>query len=323
MKRQFATDDNKTDADSLLILPLGCQARREAQGMETHAKRETMTTGMKYYDEPMFSVYHEVPDPPLGHMHDTIEISVFEHGNVTMLYGGRAITIPPNHLIVNWGILPHRVLNHDSRAQVVGIHVPLTWLLQWNLPQLFLSRLLDLEVLIDTPQTDPCSDLELLRFWVKTVRDRGEAGRDIVLLSARSRLLQLALDHSVINAPTLPDTGQPIAPGLFEHAVEFIAAHFCEPIQIKDVAQAVGVTPRHLSRIFRQISDHSLNEYITQLRLSNAQRLLVTTDCKIIDIMYESGFRSQAWFYRIFQQQAGCSPSHYRRAHHGTMISER
>ena len=276
---------------------------------------------MKYYDEPMFSVYRETPDPPAGHMHDTVEINAFEYGEVTMLYGGRSVTIPPNRLIVNWGILPHRVLKHEPRAQVVGIHVPLTWLLQWNLPQTLVGRLLNLEVLIDQPQSVPCSDLDRLRYWVNIVRTEGEAGQEIVVLAARARLLQLALDHSASDAPAWPDTGPLVAPGLFQRAVEFMAEHFLEPIHIRDVAQAVGVTPRHLTRIFRQISGHSLNEYITQLRLSNAQRLLVTTDQKIIDIMYESGFRSQAWFYRIFQQQAGCSPSRYRRAHQGAVIS--
>ncbi len=270
--------------------------------------------GMPYYNETMFSTYHETPNPPMGHMHDTVEISVFEHGAVTMLYGGRSVTVPPNHLIVHWGILPHRALKQESSAQVLGIHVPLTWLLQWNLPQLFVSRLLNLEVLIDQPQSAPCSDLDLLKFWIKTAQKSGEAGREIVLQGARARLLQLANDHSTAaNAPDWPDTGQMVSPRIFEHAVEFIATNFTEPIKIKDIAEAVGVTSRHLTRIFRKVSGHSLNEYITQLRISNAQRLLITTDYKVIDIMYDSGFLSQAWFYRIFKQQAGCSPSSYRR----------
>jgi AraC-like DNA-binding protein len=58
----------------------------------------------------------------------------------------------------------------------------------------------------------------------------------------------------------------------------------------------------------------SVLEYITERRVSCAQRLLDTTDMKIIDIVYESGFNSPARFYPCFKRLVGQSPARYRRS---------
>ena len=58
----------------------------------------------------------------------------------------------------------------------------------------------------------------------------------------------------------------------------------------------------------------TLLEYITQRRVSCAQRLMATTDMKILDIANESGFGSQGQFYSCFKRLTGEAPAHFRRS---------
>jgi transcriptional regulator GlxA family with amidase domain len=53
-------------------------------------------------------------------------------------------------------------------------------------------------------------------------------------------------------------------------------------------------------------------EYVTQYRLSHAQRLLATTDLKILDVALASGFGSASRFYQVFMAMCGLTPRDYR-----------
>ena len=56
----------------------------------------------------------------------------------------------------------------------------------------------------------------------------------------------------------------------------------------------------------------TLREYLTQQRLSQAQRLLATTDSKVVDVAFASGFGSVSQFYDVFTRYCGQSPNHFR-----------
>ena len=67
-------------------------------------------------------------------------------------------------------------------------------------------------------------------------------------------------------------------------------------------------------RQFRKATGVTLLKYITDLRVSCAQRLMTTTDMKLIDIAYESGFTSPGQFYASFKRATDTSPARFRRS---------
>ena len=268
--------------------------------------------GMPGFQEMGFGAFFGVPQPLSGHTHDSIELSVFEGGRVTMLYGGREVVVPPNRLVVHWGMLPHQMLRREPAARVVGIHVPLAWALQWSLPAALVARLLDLDLLVEPRRAAPCGDLALLRDWHRLLTAPGSSGADIVLAETRARLLRLAASMAGRPAaPVLPATG-------FARALRHVVAHFREPLRIADVAGAAGISPRHLTRTFARCTGQSVNGYITHLRLAYAKRLLAVGDAKILDVIHAAGFTCAAQFYRLFREQTGVTPRHYRLTAAGT-----
>ncbi|HLX69678.1 MAG TPA: helix-turn-helix transcriptional regulator [Verrucomicrobiae bacterium] len=71
-------------------------------------------------------------------------------------------------------------------------------------------------------------------------------------------------------------------------------------------------TPRHLSRIFRDIVGMSFRDKQAELRLTLACELLVTTEFKIVDVALESGFQSLSLFNLMFGRRYGISPGRWR-----------
>ena len=250
------------------------------------------------------------------HFHDDIEIGVNERYPVVAIFGGRRITLPPNHLVVFWASQPHGPIETTPGGWAYGVHLPLPWVLQWRLPPLLMRRLLAGDVLIDPPGDRPTADLKLLKNWVRLLGDDSKELHSVVLLEAEGRLRRLAVDLArrkpLPEATSVPHSRGTL--GRFERMATLVATHYREPLTIDDIAQSVHMAPAYAMRVFRKFSGMTLHEFLMHHRVSHAQRLLATTDRTIDRIAAESGFGSPARFYASFRKSVGQSPSAYRRS---------
>ena len=78
------------------------------------------------------------------------------------------------------------------------------------------------------------------------------------------------------------------------------------------VAEEVALSPNHFSTIFSQECKTTFIEYLTNVRLENAKRLMRETDMKGYDIAYECGFSDPHYFSYIFKKNTGLSPREYK-----------
>ena len=98
-------------------------------------------------------------------------------------------------------------------------------------------------------------------------------------------------------------------------ALAYIQTHFAEKLLLADIAQAAGVHPVYLQRLFRQTLGRTVVEYLTERRIERAAYLLRHTDVPAAQIAMQSGFGSRQQFYRSFLKQKGLSPQDYRLKH--------
>jgi len=264
------------------------------------------------FEDSGFSAFTGKPDPRVGHRHNEVELAVFEHGAIVVLYGGRQVTVSPDRLVVFWGAMPHRALRMKGTTIGYGIRVPLSWVLQWKLPETVVRRLLNLDVIVASERESHGSDLALVKQWVRFMESRRPEGREIVLLEVHARLRRLAIElvAKVREPAAAPASG---GVGLFERILQIVSTRYQEPLSIPEIARALRISRTHVMRHFRNMTGMSMLEYITQRRVSCAQRLLATTDMKNLDIAYEAGFGSPARFYPCFKRLVGQSPARYRR----------
>ncbi|RNC66200.1 AraC family transcriptional regulator [Proteiniphilum sp. X52] len=93
---------------------------------------------------------------------------------------------------------------------------------------------------------------------------------------------------------------------------EYINNHYKEEIRLENLAGIIGMTPVALSRFFKLRSGKTVSDYIIDIRLGHASRLLVDTSHTIAEICYECGFNNLSNFNRIFKKRKGCSPKEFR-----------
>jgi AraC family transcriptional regulator len=87
-----------------------------------------------------------------------------------------------------------------------------------------------------------------------------------------------------------------------------------ENLRLADVAEAVGVHPVHLARVFRLRYGTPVGTYARGLRLTWAASRLADSDDGIAQVALEAGFFDQSHFTRTFKRHFGLTPLAYRRA---------
>ena len=101
---------------------------------------------------------------------------------------------------------------------------------------------------------------------------------------------------------------------------EYINTHYTQQITLDDLANLVGMTPVALSRFFKLRSGRTVSDYIIDIRLGNATRLLVNTTNSVSEICYDCGFNNLSNFNRIFKRKKECSPTEFRENFRKTKI---
>jgi len=267
------------------------------------------------FEHPGFSAFSGEPDIHVRHRHNEIEMVAFSGRPIVVLYGGHQMTFEPDRLVVFWGAMSHQSLHAQKATMEHGIRIPLIWVLQWGLPETFIHHLMNFDVFYDTPRVIPCPDLALMQYLVELMKDRQPETLKIVALEAEARLRMLAMSADKIKKESSSQATSAIPTGFgrLEQMLEHIAQHFRTPLHITEIARTSGLGRNQAMRLFRKLTGMSILEYIIQHRVSHAQRLLITTDMKIVDIVYESGFSSPTRCYAAFHKYVGRSLSSYRR----------
>lgn len=98
------------------------------------------------------------------------------------------------------------------------------------------------------------------------------------------------------------------------NAKQYLAEHFREDIDRDDVAAVCFISPNYLSKKFRDETGMNLREYINQLRINEAKRLLLSTNMTISEVAGELGYDNSSYFSTVFKKICGVSPVKWREA---------
>ena len=101
---------------------------------------------------------------------------------------------------------------------------------------------------------------------------------------------------------------------------QFINDHYMDEIRLAQLADIAGMSPSAFSRFFKMHTGRNLSDYIIDIRLGFAARMLVDTNMSISEISFDCGFNNLSNFNRIFKRKKGCSPSEFRENYHKTRI---
>lgn len=72
------------------------------------------------------------------------------------------------------------------------------------------------------------------------------------------------------------------------------------------------MSPVYLSFLFKQVEGVNLSDYLTEIRLGEAKRLLATTSLKTYEVAVRAGYADEKYFSRLFKKRTGLTPTEYR-----------
>ena len=100
----------------------------------------------------------------------------------------------------------------------------------------------------------------------------------------------------------------------------YINKNYTDEIRLSVLADVAGMSPSAFSRFFKLRTGRNLSDYIIDIRLGYASRMLVDTSKSIAEISYSCGFNNLSNFNRIFKKKKNCSPSAFRENYHKTRM---
>lgn len=95
--------------------------------------------------------------------------------------------------------------------------------------------------------------------------------------------------------------------------IRYMKENYAKAIQVKDVSEAVHVTPNYFSKIFKQETGENFTEQLNKYRVDKAKELITQqSENKIYEIAEMVGFRDYKYFTFIFKKYTGYTPLTYR-----------
>ena len=96
--------------------------------------------------------------------------------------------------------------------------------------------------------------------------------------------------------------------GKINKAKQYIRQHYSEPLTLSMVAEQLGISEGHLSRMFRQSEGCVFSHFLLATRMEVAKNLLTTTNLKIYEVAQQVGYTSTEQFSKMFKKIVGVTP---------------
>lgn len=101
---------------------------------------------------------------------------------------------------------------------------------------------------------------------------------------------------------------------IIENTLNYIKLNYRNPnVSLSEAADVVDVNASYLSRLLKKETGKNFSEILTEVRLEKAKRLLKRASMKISDIAGDCGYKEYAYFYQVFKQYTGISPTEYKK----------
>jgi AraC-like DNA-binding protein len=164
----------------------------------------------------------------------------------------------------------------------------------------------------------PRKDGDLYRKLKKpilSIREEYYARRKGFRLAIRSKLYDLALIflREIPERDPAAGSGRKYNRRMLERVFSFIYESYSDPdITLDQAADVAALSKFYFTRYFKRQTGQTFHNYLSRVRVNQAEKYLAETDYPITDIAYQSGFSSLKTFNRIFKEYTGTSPSGYR-----------
>ena len=252
--------------------------------------------------------------------HNELELNLLRGGTLTYLHRGKRVTLEPGRLTLFWALQPHQIVDFEGEEVYYVATIPFTTVLQWRMPPAFINEIMAGAMLQEGDEEVAELDDAMFERWLCDVNSGSAEAEDAMQIEMEARLRRLALSYETVcdhdeNVSVEDASGTEDGLSKVERMAVFVATHYREDIQVREIGDAVDLHPDYANVLFREALGMTLSDYLLEHRIAHAQRMLATTDEKVASIAFASGFGSISRFNAALKSASDCTPTEYRQQH--------
>ncbi|MFH5832990.1 AraC family transcriptional regulator [Halalkalibaculum sp. DA384] len=250
------------------------------------------------------------------HTHCNCELNFIKRGWGRRYVGDNISSFHPGDLVLMGANLPHcwevKGTYNDKSPKCIVIH--------------FQENLLD-SVFTHVPELEPIREMlnkaaQGLHFKGSQIIRVRELMEEMLQLEGLNNLIALLKVFNILLE--IEDYEYLSTPGYIKQAnqsdfqkvnkiYEYVFKNFQHDISLEEVAELVNITPGSLCRYFKNKTGQTLFEFLKEVRIGYACKLLSVTNKTITEICFESGYNTLAHFNTQFKELKKMTPSEFRK----------
>ncbi len=142
--------------------------------------------------------------------------------------------------------------------------------------------------------------------------ENNDGFENIVSVVEIIKILARAKDFKYLSSLTFKNQYDEKDNNRINKVYQFLMKNFHNDIHLNEVAELCNMTPNSFCRFFKMRAQKSLTQFINEIRIGHACKLLQSEDYSIADVCYASGFNNPTNFNKFFKAIKGMKPSEYR-----------
>lgn len=249
------------------------------------------------------------------HWHGHIEANFAIDFEMEYDVDGRAITVPPNRLVLFWAGIPHQLVDvrpvTDNGPKLCNVYLPLDSFLMMNhIGPMQMALLGGAMILLPD---DLCSGEQVSR-WYGDYRSGDFERAEVVKMELNALFRRASLEkmtylrtpeHQIEGNRTLSSAHMRHVIAMVRHVLE----NHDKPLRNADVTGVTGLHENYALSLFTSVMRMPLKKFVIRMRLMRARALLVESSMAIATVAQASGFSSVSQFYAQFRAGYGLSPA--------------
>lgn len=241
----------------------------------------------------------EKGDYPL-HYHDHFEMEIVTSGNGSQLFNGKEIKLEKGDIFLMRPLDFHKI--HSDEIGFVCVNIKPTIVPKWITTKL---------QSIKNPVVCHLSDEDFETFISITKTLQKEMDNE----NEESFLIKTAAVNLILSLFLQQAKNDVFNDDVVSKIIYYLQKdyRFTKKVSLDEIANYVGYSKYYTSAVFHKKYGITIQDFIINLKIEYAKKLLLETNYSIDEIIAESGFSSTSNFYSIFLKTVGCTPLKFRK----------
>ncbi len=245
------------------------------------------------------------------HYHPEYELNLVLDTEGKRIIGDSIKEYKAQDLVLIGSNTPHAWTGEDGKAHVITIQFHTNFLSEKSLTRNIMAPIKEM---LDRSKLGITFSPDVTASMIERIERLTTSRGFDSLLEFLSILYDLSIsrNQSTLSSASYIGSIAPFKSKRIDDINTYLYDNISRNIKIGEVAELVNMSPSAFSHFFKKRTQRSFSDYLSDLRIGHAAKMLIETDNNISEICFDCGFNNLSNFNRTFKSQKGCTPREFR-----------